>query len=224
MKALVLAAASQDGDLGTAIHLGWEGAQVIYARSGVQALQLLQNVKPDVVVLNPEASDDSCLHLIRQIRQLSSAVVVVASPRYHENDLVEAVEAGADDYFPTPISPIVFVAKIRSACRRARGTADERIRVATCGPLRVDAETHEATIDGRDVRLTPTEFMVLFHLAQHAGNLVRKKSLCKLIWDEECIDVYGGASRLPTAAHDCSTSRIQARCPRSGLAQWSADI
>jgi DNA-binding response OmpR family regulator len=107
---------------------------------------------------------------------------------------VAAVEAGADDYMQVPVSSALFVARARAALRRAFRFNDAEERVATCGDLQVDPARHEASVNGRCLRLTATEFKLLLYMARRGGRVARNESLRNLIWGGDA-EVYGPCLR-----------------------------
>jgi len=186
LKALILEGGGGGfQDVVSALHLGWEGAEVTHSRMGRQALELCRRLRPDVIVIDSPGSDSQWLGLVREAREVSTAAIIVVSREYNEGDLIEAVEAGADDYLQAPINRSVFVAKVRAALRRVQTLGPRENSPASCGDLTVDPDRHEARISGQRLHLTATEFDLLLHLARRNGLVARKESLCSVIWGED---------------------------------------
>ena len=186
MKALVLEGGGGGvRDVTSALHTGWEGAVVAHSRMERQALELCRRLRPDVIVFDAEGSDSQWLGLVREARETSSAAIIVISTEYNESDLIEAVEAGADDYLPAPINRSIFVAKVRAALRRIPTLAPQESSPVSCGELTLDPDRHEAGISGRPLPLTASEFDLLLHLARRNGLVARKEALCSVIWGED---------------------------------------
>jgi len=133
---------------------------VLSAMSGRAALEIVERDKPDLIVLDLGLPDLDGIEVCRQVRQTSSAPIIVLSARGAEGDKVAALDAGADDYVTKPFGAEELLARIRAALRRsdsASGTAGPIVR----GGLVIDRERFRVLRDGDEVRLTPKEFELL---------------------------------------------------------------
>ena len=99
--------------------------------------------------------------------------------------MLEALDAGADDYLGANASAAQLVARVNAVLRRASARDSRSEVIARCGKLSVDPERHETRIGGQEVYLTPTEFKLIYHLAQNHGRLVTQEALHELIWGFE---------------------------------------
>ncbi len=165
-----------------ALHLGWPGSLVHCAGSPGACLDALRRLRPHLVIV--ETGGDRRLTLVKEIRQISEAVVAVLGPEENEADLIEAVEAGADEYFPLPLNAPAFVARIRAALRRARLLEDPGPGKVVFGGLEIDPERHETRANGHSLALSPTEFDLLLSLARRPGCVLRHDVLCQTIWGD----------------------------------------
>jgi len=166
-----------------ALHLGWPGATVHCANSPGGCAETVRWLRPQLVVVEA-GGGAQWLALIRQIRQMTEAVVVVVGQKEEEANLIEAVEAGADDYFPLPLNGAVFVARIRAALRRAHLTENPGAAKLAYGDLEIDPERHEARANGHCLNLSPTEFELLLSLARRPECVLRHEVLCQTIWGD----------------------------------------
>jgi two-component system KDP operon response regulator KdpE len=181
-------------DVTVALRVGWTGIEVVPAPTGRQALDYVQQLSPNLIVIHTETPDADWLDLLRTMRRFSGAVAVALSRRFDEGELVAAVEAGADDYIHLPLTSAQLVARFRAALRRVSRFTNGDECLATCGRLQMDPARHEAVVNGRRLRLTASEFKLLLFLVQREGRVARKESLRDLIWGENA-DVYGPCLR-----------------------------
>jgi two-component system phosphate regulon response regulator PhoB len=157
-------------------HVQREGARAAIARTGRQALESVERRKPDIVVLDLMLPDLDGLEVCRRLRWQSATrtlPILIVSAKGEESDIVAGLELGADDYVTKPFSPKVLMARIRSLLRRGRPAepgAEAKGRLAPAdGALVIDLDRHEVEVNGRPVKLTPTEFGILRCLAGRPG-------------------------------------------------------
>ena len=143
----------------------------------------------DVVVLDLGLPDLDGTEALRMIRAVSSVPVVVATARDDERDIISVLDAGADDYVIKPYSADHLAARIRAVMRRTSEGADDRITVV--GGLRLDRDSHEATLDGETLDLTARAFDLLAYLAATPNKLISKRELMAEVWRQP----YGGADK-----------------------------
>ncbi len=160
------------------------GYTVVEAPDGRTALERWAARRPDLVLLDLGLPDMDGLTLVGTMRREAATPIVILSGRYEEREKVEALDRGADDYVTKPFGVDELRARLRVALRRAVGPGgDAAGRIAT-GPLVLDAATHEVTVDGRRVDLTPREFELLRILLTHRGRVVTKGRLLRAVWGE----------------------------------------
>ena len=165
------------------------GHVVLGASSGLRALGEIVDQQPDVVVLDLGLPDIDGLELLRMLRAVSTVPVIVATARDDEGDIIQTLDAGADDYVIKPYSADQLDARIRAVLRRVReDDADEPVRV---GGLTLDARSRVAAIDGQPMDLSRKEFDLLWHLATRRGEVVSKRELLAAVWRQP----YGGPEK-----------------------------
>jgi len=162
--------------------LGAEGYQVLEAWSVADGVRQVTAEHPDAVLLDLGLPDGDGLELVRKVREWSSVPVIVVSARGREEEKVAALDAGADDYLPKPFGTKELLARLRVALRRARAVESPEGPLLEVGPLRMDLERHEATVEGRAVRLTPIEWRLLAYLARHAGKVLTHAQILREVW------------------------------------------
>jgi two-component system, OmpR family, KDP operon response regulator KdpE len=164
-----------------AINLRARGYQVDLAATGEEALNAVAGQPPDVIVLDLGLPGISGLEVIRGLRGWSQVPIIVLSVREREADKVAALDAGADDYVTKPFGINELLARLRAAVRRATPT-NEQTPVLQTPDFRVDLTAKQVTRDGREVRLTPTEWQLVELLVRHPGRLVSQRQLLQEVW------------------------------------------
>ena len=165
------------------INLKARKYEVDAAGDGATALKLAAARHPDVIVLDLGLPDMDGVDVIKGLRGWTRVPILVLSARQTSDEKVEALDAGADDYVTKPFGMDELLARLRAAVRRAEpsGPSDAAVVVVTEG-FSVDLAAKKANRDGRDVRLTPTEWHLLEVLVRNEGRLVSQKQLLQEVW------------------------------------------
>ncbi|MFF4874292.1 response regulator [Streptomyces sp. NPDC090109] len=166
------------------INLKARKYEVDSAPDGATALRLAADRHPDVVVLDLGLPDMDGVEVIKGLRGWTRVPILVLSARQTSDEKVEALDAGADDYVTKPFGMDELLARLRAAVRR-----NEPVGVPEGGAALIEAEAFTVDLaakkvhrDGRDVRLTPTEWHLLEVLVRNAGRLVGQKQLLQEVW------------------------------------------
>ena len=162
------------------INLRARGYEAVTVQAGRPALEKATQRTPDAVILDLGLPDLDGIDVIRQLRSVTTAPVIVLSGRTGPGDKIGALDAGADDYVTKPFSMEELLARLRAALRRD-GPAPPA-RPVPIGRSTVDLAAHLATRDGEQVRLTPTEWRLLEILLRHPGQLVGGRRLLTEVW------------------------------------------
>lgn len=164
------------------INLSAREYDVSTAADGASGLAAMARERPDVVIVDLGLPDIDGTDVIRGIRGWSSAPIIVLSARGQENQKVDALDAGADDYVTKPFGMNELLARLRAATRRAAVSVDDEPAVAT-GHFTIDLAAKRVVLaSGDDVRLTPTEWQLLEVLARNRGRLVTGRQLLQDVW------------------------------------------
>ncbi len=169
--------------------LAGHGYRVVEAGGVREAEQLAPGHNPDVFLLDLGLPDGDGVELTRRIREWSRAPIIVISARGREEDKVDALDAGADDYLTKPFGVNELLARLRVALRHAQATPEQR-QVLEAGPLRIDLARREVAVAGREVHLTPTEYRVLALLAQHAGKVLTHRQILRDVWGPNATEAH----------------------------------
>lgn len=164
--------------------------EILEAANGADALDKAYLEKPDLLILDLGLPDMDGMEVTRQIRSMSTAPVIILSVRNQENDKIEALDAGADDYLTKPFSMGELLARVRVVLRRLEPKIPTTVLEA--GNLVLDIPRHRVTVNGAEINLTPTEFDILAVLMQNQGIVVTHRQLIKQVWGS----VYGDESSL----------------------------
>jgi DNA-binding response OmpR family regulator len=167
------------------------GHAVSSAATALSGLQQAIEERPDLVVLDLGLPDLDGAELLRMLRAVSAVPVIVATARDDDTAVVQALDAGADDYVLKPFSSEQLEARIRAVLRRAAGAAEAAEAPLTVGELVVDRRGRQVTYGGRAVELSPKEFDLLAYLAERAGAVVSKRELLSEVWQLP----YGGSDK-----------------------------
>jgi two-component system response regulator RegX3 len=175
-----------------------EGFDVERAADGASALAA---GAADLVLLDLRLPDVDGLDVCRRLREHSDVPIIVVTARGEEADRVVGLELGADDYVVKPFGLRELIARIRAVTRRVDGRAGPTAAPLRVGGLEVDERARRATLDGRDLGLTPKEFDLLAALARDPGAAVSRRRLLEEVWETtwygsaKTIDVHVAALR-----------------------------
>ncbi len=165
------------------INLRTRGYDVTVAASGEEALVKAASTHPDVVILDLGLPGIDGLDVVRGLRGWTSVPIIILSVRESEADKVAALDAGADDYVTKPFGMDELLARLRAATRRAgAGEGAAADAVIETADFRLDLVAKTVTRDGREVRLTPTEWHLVEVLARNRGKLVTQRHLLHEVW------------------------------------------
>lgn len=168
--------------------LRWPEAEVISATNAEDALEAIENQSPDLVLLDIVLPGMDGFSLCQEIRGFSDVPVVMLSARDSEVDKVRGLEMGGDDYITKPFSHLELLARVRAVLRRYQNQIPAVGEVFESGNLRIDYASRTVTVNGNVVRLTPTEYSLLFHLTRNAGRVLPHHTLLAKVWGREYTD------------------------------------
>ena len=161
--------------------LSAQGYDIRVANSGEMALEIMKDWQPSLIITDLSMPSIDGVQLCRTVRAISQVPIVVLSVRDKEQQKVEALDAGADDYVTKPFGMNELLARVRANLRRVP-LEDETDPVIEVGDFRIDTAAHRVTVLRREVRLTPKEFELLVYLARRPGKVVNHRTLLAAIW------------------------------------------
>jgi two-component system alkaline phosphatase synthesis response regulator PhoP len=166
------------------------GFETLVAYDGRSALDLVRREQPDLILLDLMLPEIDGLDVCRQIRRDSAVPIVMLTARVEETDTLIGLELGADDYITKPFSPREVVARARAVLRRTSGALSAPTSMRS-GPVLVDLDRRQVTVNDHLVELTPTEFALLTALMRNAGRPLTRAQLL----DATQGDAYEGYER-----------------------------
>jgi two-component system phosphate regulon response regulator PhoB len=190
-------------------NLQKEGYDVSLAGDGEEALLMVDERLPDLIVLDwmlPKVSGIEVCRRLRQRNETRNVPIVMLTARGEESDRVRGLDTGADDYVVKPFSMTELGARIRAVLRRIRpGLAEDRVRR---GDILIDRVAHRVKRGGQEVHLGPTEFRLLDYLMQHPGRVFSREQLLDAVWGSDVyveartVDVHIGRLRKALGVSD----------------------
>ncbi len=162
------------------------GYSVRTGHTGVEAVELARTFRPEIVLLDLVLPDMDGIAVTREIRAGSEAAILVLSAIGDDRKKVEALDEGADDYITKPFSMDELLARVRVALRRSAGRAAAPVLEA--GGVRLDLGSHNATVEGEPVHLTPKEFDLCRLLLEYEGRILTQRYLLAQVWGAEYAD------------------------------------
>jgi two-component system phosphate regulon response regulator PhoB len=205
-----------------AYQLTREGFRVETAGDGAEALRAIGREIPDLVVLDrmlPGISGDEVLQQLKSEPSTANIPVLVLTAKREQEDRIDGLELGADDYLTKPFSPRELVLRARAILRRVREAGiTAGGRVLRAGTIRLDIASYQASLDGQELSLTPTEFRLLQVLMERRGRTQSRKQLLEVAWEVES----GISGRIQTRTVDMHVRRLRTKLGDVG--EWIQTI
>jgi two-component system response regulator RegX3 len=173
-----------------------EGYETTVVADGAAALTTFDQTGADLVLLDLMLPGLPGTEVCRELRQRSSVPIIMLTAKDSEVDIVVGLELGADDYVTKPYSTRELLARIRAVLRRQSDDGDLDDSVLTAGPVRMDVDKHQVTVDGREIAMPLKEFELLELLLRNAGRVLTRGQLIDRVWgadyfgDTKTLDVH----------------------------------
>ncbi|MFB7157585.1 response regulator [Lysinibacillus sp. NPDC056232] len=185
------------------------GYDVMQCFNGGQALDIFQEVQPDLVLLDIMLPEKNGWLILKEIREISSCPVIMLTALGDVNYRLEGFDQGADDYIAKPFIADEVVARVKAVLRRAKGSR-ETSEIKRFGGLEIDMKAHRVLLKGEEIILTPRDLSVLLFLAEHPNQTFTRDQLIDQVWGWE----YEGSDR----AVDLAVKRL-----RKVLKEWDEE-
>jgi two-component system phosphate regulon response regulator PhoB len=194
-----------------AYHLAKAGYRVATASTGEEALEAARRDRPSLMVLDlmlPGLSGFEVLEQLRAEDATRDIAVLLLSARREEPDRLRGLSTGADDYLTKPFSPAELVLRVGAILRRTAPAPLTATGALVIGPLHIDRDGMNVSVDGEAVELTPTEFRLLLTLAERRGRVQGRGHLLETVWE--------AAPDIQTRTVDMHVQRLRTKLGRAG--------
>jgi two-component system KDP operon response regulator KdpE len=171
------------------MNLDLEGYRVIEASNGLEALDRVREDLPDLVLLDVMMPELDGFETLRIIRETSTVPVIMLTVRDDESDKVKGLELGADDYVTKPFGPRELASRIKAVLRRTEmDSSGDSSLIMVDDYLQLDFARRQVFAGGQEVKLRPTEYRLLYHLVQNAGQVLTHEMILSKVWGYEYRD------------------------------------
>lgn len=171
------------------MNMELEGYQIIEAENGVVALEQIRQHTPDLVIMDVMMPEMDGFETLKLLREISTVPVILLTVKSDEEDIIQGLGLGADDYITKPFSPRELVSRVAAVLRRAEWPAPPpRTVLKIDDRLSIDFNRHQVIVNGERIDLRPTEYRLLNHLIQNAGWVVPHETLLAKVWGYEYRD------------------------------------
>jgi len=171
------------------LNLEQDGFEVVTAYNGKEALEQVRTQLPDLILLDIMMPDINGFEVLKKIREVNNVPVIMLTAKSEEDDRIQGLELGADDYITKPFSPRELVSRIRAVLRRTKSFKDDQVdQIVVDDRLTIDFSRREVWVEGKKVDLRPTEYRLLYHLVQNAGWVNTHEQLLSKVWGFEYQD------------------------------------
>lgn len=171
------------------IYLKKEGYNILKAYNGNQALKIVQENEIHLIILDIMMPEKDGIETLEEIRKDKSIPVILLSAKSEDYDKIGGLNSGADDYITKPFNPLELIARVNSNLRRyvSLGSLENKnnSKIYQTGELVINDETKIATVDGKEVKLTATEFNILKFLLENKGKVYSIPEIYENVWKEE---------------------------------------
>lgn len=170
------------------IYLGKENYQIFKAYDGEQALKQLEENEIHLIILDIMMPQKNGIETLEEIRKDKNIPVIMLSAKSEDIDKINGLNCGADDYVTKPFNPVELIARVNALIRRYTklGAIEEKQGLIKNGELIIDDELKKVTVEGNNIKLTPTEYNILKFLTQNKGKVFSIEQIYSNVWDGEC--------------------------------------
>lgn len=191
------------------VYLENEGFECFSALNGQEAIEMAENKKPDLIILDLMMPKKSGIEVCREVRETAHIPIIMLTAKGEEIDRIIGLEIGADDYIVKPFSAREVVARVKAVLRRFNAEKTEQQRVLRFDDLVININNYEVKVKGEKIPLTPKEVEIFQLLASKPGRVFNREQILSQVWGYE----YFGDTR----AVDTQIKRIRQKLPQTGV-------
>lgn len=169
------------------LYLRNEGFQVRCFYTGEEALASVEQSPPDLAILDVMLPDMDGFSVCRELRKKYTFPILMLTARVEDMDKINGLAIGADDYITKPFNPLELTARVKAQLRRYNEASAPELSMDV-GNLSISKETHECTLNGKRVNLTPIEFDILWLLCENRGKVISAEELFEKVWGDKFLD------------------------------------
>ena len=201
-------------------NLQKEGFKIATSKNGEEALTLVKKESYDLIILDlmmPGIDGMELCKVLKSSQETASIPIIMLTARSEELDMVLGLEMGADDYVTKPFSPRELIARVRAVLRRSKEKPPKE-KIVRIGDLEINSETYQVSKKGIHIKLSATEFRLLFYLVQKKGRVFNRDMLLDAVWKDDAfveprtVDVH--IRRLRTQIEDDPSNPVYIRTRR----------
>lgn len=171
------------------VNLERAGYEVLSAASGQEAVRVAAEEEVNLIVLDIMMPGMDGYEACRRIREFSQVPIVFLTAKGEHSDKIRGFDLGGDDFLTKPFNPEELLVRVKAVLRRTQMGADVKPQpVFVCGPLKVDLARHRVFVGQREVKLSPTEYKLLYQLVTHPDQVLQHEDLLHLVWGPEYRD------------------------------------
>lgn len=170
------------------IYLKQEGYSIVPAYNGKEALRIMESEEVHLIILDIMMPELDGIHALLKLREKSSIPVILLSAKSEDVDKILGLNVGADDYVTKPFNPLELIARVKSQLRRYTklgGIDQNNDNLLVNGAITMDREQKLVTVEGENVKLTPTEFKILQLFMENVGTVFSSAQIYERIWQED---------------------------------------
>jgi DNA-binding response OmpR family regulator len=160
-----------------------EGYTTFIAESAEDGMRLFRKIKPDLIILDIMLPNRSGHDLCRAIRREHQTPIIFVSAKASDEDRILGLEMGADDYVTKPYNMTELAARVKAILRRS--TVEVTSDIIERGDLKIDPKTHEISVAGNQIVLSPKEFALLYFMARNSGQVFSREALLDRVWGKD---------------------------------------
>ena len=170
------------------IYLGKENYKIYKAYDGEEALKQIDENEIQLIILDIMMPKKDGIETLEEIRKSKNIPVIMLSAKSEDIDKINGLNTGADDYITKPFNPVELIARVNALIRRYTklGAIEEKSNLIQTGDLTINDELKKVVVDGKEVKLTPTEYNILKFLTKNKGKVYSIEDIYTHIWQEEC--------------------------------------